>query len=135
MIGMGKKKTTNNSSTTTTTTTTTEAGFRPAVTSERFRRLLKLVQYLGESPRTREQILAHLDLDIRGFYRDLELLRAVDIKVTLDKGNYHLSESLDEVTPRLPFPDPRLTLGEIRQLAKGRTKLHTHLQEQIDQLS
>ena len=107
---------------------------RHAVTAERFRRLVRLVQLLGEAPRTREQLLAHLGLDIRGFYRDLELLRSTSVTITLSKGLYHLAGSRDEVLPRLPYPDPRLTLGEMRRLARGRSHLHETLQEQIDGL-
>lgn len=107
---------------------------RHAVTAERFRRLVRLVQLLGESPRTREQLLAQLELDIRGFYRDLELLRAMNVTITLSKGFYHLVGMLTDVLPRLPYPDPHLTLGEIRLLARGRSHLHGTLQEQIQGL-
>ena len=34
----------------------------------------------------------------------------------------------------MPFPDPHLTLGEARQLAKGRSCADRYLQEQIDRL-
>ena len=107
---------------------------RHAVTAERFRRLVQLVQFLGEEPRSREQLLAHLNLDIRGFYRDLELLRTTSVTITLSHGKYHLLGSLDDVLPRLPYPDPRLTLGEMRRLARGRSHLHEALQEQIESL-
>ncbi len=107
---------------------------RHAVTAERFRRLVQLVQSLGEEPRTREQLLAHLGLDIRGFYRDLELLRSMSVTITLSQGKYHLLGSLDDVLPRLPYPDPRLTLGEMRRLARGRSHLHETLLQQIEGL-
>lgn len=111
-----------------------ESAQRPAVTAERFRRLVRLVQYLGTAARTRAQLLAHLRLDIRGFYRDLELLRSVDVSVTLARGAYHLAGAVDDVLPRLPFPDPHLTLGEARHLARGRSRLHQRLQREIDAL-
>lgn len=107
---------------------------RHAVTAERFRRLVQLVQSLGEEPRTREQLLAQLGFDIRGFYRDLELLRSMSVTITLLQGKYHLIGALDHVLPRLPYPDPRLTLGEMRRLARGRSHLHETLQEQIEDL-
>jgi hypothetical protein len=107
---------------------------RPAVTPERFRRLYLLVQLLGEGPQTRDQILAHLALDVRGFYRDLELLRAVGITVTAEQGRYGLAEALAAAVARLPFPDPHLTLGEARQLGRGRGKPQRRLQEEIDRL-
>jgi len=107
---------------------------RHAVTAERFRRLVRLVQLLGEEPRTREQLLAQLGLDIRGFYRDLELLRSMSVTIILSKGSYHLVGSLEEVLPRLPYPDPHLTLGEMRRLARGRSHLHETLLQQIEGL-
>ena len=110
------------------------SAMRPAVTAERFRRLVRLVQLLGEAPRNRGQLLAHLKLDIRGFYRDLELLRSMGVIITLSNGMYHLTGAPDDVLPRLPFPDPRLTLGEMRQLARGRSHLHEALQRQIERL-
>jgi hypothetical protein len=107
---------------------------RPAVTPERFRRLYRLIQFLGEGPQSRERLTRHLDLDVRGFYRDLEVLRAADIHIVLAEGRYSLAEDLEEVVARLPFPDPRLTLGEVRQLARGRSKTHRRLAGQIDDL-
>jgi predicted DNA-binding transcriptional regulator YafY len=104
---------------------------RPAVTPERFTRLYRLLSLLGEAPRTREQITHELGLDVRGFYRDLELLRAVGIEVQMREGQYTLDESAEAAIARLPFPDPHLTLGEARQLARGRTKLHQALQQRI----
>ena len=107
---------------------------RHAVTAERFRRLVRLVQWLGEGPRSREQLLAHLGLDIRGFYRDLELLRSMGVRISLSEGLYHLIGMLDDILPRLPYPDPHLTLGEMRRLARGRSHLHGILQEKIEEL-
>jgi hypothetical protein len=72
-----------------------------------------------------------LRLDVRGFYRDLELLRAVGIAVPLRDRRYTLDETVAAATSRLPLPDPRLTLGEALQLAKGRTPAHRKLKEQI----
>ena len=107
---------------------------RHAVTAERFRRLVRLVQLLGEVPRSRAQLLAHLGLDIRGFYRDLELLRSMSVTIILSNGMYHLLGSLNDMLPRLPYPDPHLTLGEMRRLARGRSHLHETLQGQIEGL-
>lgn len=107
---------------------------RPAVTPERFRRVYQLIQFLGEAPRTRDQILAHLGLDVRGFYRDLELLRSVGVIVLAEKGRYALREPMAGVVARLPFPDPHLTLGEARQLARGRGETQRRLQDEIDRL-
>ena len=65
-------------------------------------------------------------------YRDLEALRSVGIEVELGNGRYRLVQSLTQVLDQLPFPDPGLTLGEARTLARGRSpghkKIRAHLQ-------
>src|SRR4051812_34975434 len=85
---------------------------RAAVTAERFGRLHRLVVALGQAARTRAWLLKELKLDVRGFYRDLEVLRGAGIEVALGAGVYALSLDAAEAEARLPFPDPRLTLGE-----------------------
>jgi predicted DNA-binding transcriptional regulator YafY len=111
-----------------------ETTARPSLTAERFTRLHRLVLYVGASARTRDELLAQLGLDVRGFYRDLELLRGVGIDIQFTGGKYNLVEPAQTAAARLPYPDPRLTLGEMRQLSRGRSRLHQQLQEQIDQL-
>jgi hypothetical protein len=106
---------------------------RVAVTADRFTRLCRLLSLLADAPRTRDRLTRDLDLDVRGFYRDLELLRAAGIAITLHDGEYALSDALDTAVARLPFPDPHLTLGEARQLARGRSRSHQYLQSQIDE--
>ncbi|MFQ3591924.1 MAG: hypothetical protein SNJ82_01910 [Gemmataceae bacterium] len=105
---------------------------RLAITPERFVRLYRLVGELGGGPRTRSALLKTLKLDVRGFYRDLETLRAVGVQVVLREGLYYLEGNAGVARARLPFPDVRLTLAEAQQLAKGRTAIHRWLQEQIE---
>jgi biotin operon repressor len=105
-----------------------------AVTAERAARLYRLLQLLGRSPQTREALTRRLKLDVRGFYRDLELLRAAGIDVPLREGRYTLTAKPEDAVARLPFPDPRLMLGEARQLARGRTAVHRKLKELIDRI-
>jgi predicted DNA-binding transcriptional regulator YafY len=107
---------------------------RPAVTPERFGRLHRLVRFLSEGPRSRDQLTSHLGLDVRGFYRDLEVLRAFGVEIVLEHGQYALSAAGEEALEQLPYPDPHLTLGEMQRLAKGRTAVHRKLSEQIEQL-
>ena len=104
------------------------------VTAERAARLYRLLELLGQKPQTRDVLRKRLKLDVRGFYRDLELLRSSGIKLPLIKKRYVLEEPVAEVISRLPFPDPHLTLGEAIQLAKGRTQAHRKLKEQIEQI-
>lgn len=105
-----------------------------AVTAERAARLYRLLQLLGKGPQTRAALARHLRLDVRGFYRDLELLRAAGIAVGLEARHYVLEQPLDQALSRLPFPDPHLTLGEAQQLAKGRSAAHRKLKDMVRQI-
>ena len=104
------------------------------VTSERAARLHKLLKLLGTGTKTRATLIRKLKLDVRGFYRDLELLRAANIPVSLQARGYVLEEDVDVAVSRLPFPDPHLTLGEAQALAKGRSAAHKKMKQQIDQI-
>jgi hypothetical protein len=89
---------------------------------------------VGARKLTRTVLLQRLKLDVRGFYRDVKLLREVGIVVTLRQGKYVLEGEADEAIERLPFPDPHLTLGEARQLARGRSAIHRKLKGLLDQI-
>jgi hypothetical protein len=104
------------------------------VTAERAARLHRLLRLLGTNPLTRDQLMRRLRLDMRGFYRDLELLRASGISVSLAGSRYTLDQDTAVAVARLPFPDPRLTLGEALQLARGRTLAHRKLKQQIEEI-
>ena len=52
--------------------------------------------------------------------------------MTLAEGQYALEGDADTAIDRLPFPDPHLTLGEARRLARGRSAAHRYLQGRID---
>ncbi len=71
---------------------------------------------------------------MRGFYRDLEVLRSAGVSVEFVKRRYTLKDAPAKAVERLPMPDPGLTLGEARQLARGRTKAHQKLRAQIRQI-
>jgi hypothetical protein len=104
------------------------------VTSERFTRLYRMVRLLAASPQPRESLAKRLHLDIRGFYRDLEVLRTAGIVVRVAGGRYGLVGKAEEALTRLPFPDPHLTLGDVRALGKGKSPAHAKLREQIGRL-
>ena len=104
------------------------------VTSERAARLYRLIKIVQSKPLTREALRKRLRLDLRGFYRDLELLRDAGIELALVKRKYVLPDRVNHVLVRLPFPDPRLTLGEAVLLSKGRSKAHKKLREIIDEI-
>jgi predicted DNA-binding transcriptional regulator YafY len=104
------------------------------VTTERFIRLYRLVQLLAAAPASRETLARRLHLDVRGFYRDLELLRSAGISVTVSAGRYSLGAGGPTALSRLPFPDPHLSLGDAQALAKGRTAVHRRMGELIRRL-
>lgn len=101
------------------------------VTPERFVRLYRMVQLLAAGPQSREALARRLRLDVRGFYRDLDLLRSSGVAVSLESGRYTLEQKAVDALGRLPFPDPHLTLGEARALAKGRSQTHRSLAQTI----
>ena len=105
-----------------------------AVTADRAARLYRLLTLLSTGPQSRSAIVRRLKLGVRGFYRDLDALRAVGIVVDLVRGKYGLVNGTERIVSRLPFPDPGLTLGEAEQLAKGRTPAHAKLRKQIKQI-
>lgn len=105
-----------------------------SVSLERATRLYRLVELLGDGPRTRAQVLSKLKIDIRTFYRDLELLRECKVEVALDSRKYSLVPPVKEALLVLPFPDPCLTLGDAQQLAKGRSRIHQKLRDVLKQI-
>jgi hypothetical protein len=105
---------------------------RASVTADRFARLHLLLTLLSRSPQPRDVLVRKLKLDVRGFYRDLEVLRDAGVTVVLACGRYQLVEGLDEASKRLPFPDPLLTVGEALQLAQGRTAAHKRMRQLIE---
>ena len=107
---------------------------RPAVTAERFVRLHRLLHFLAAGAQTRARITRQFKLDVRAFYRELEMLRGAGIGVTLAEGRYSLAEDVTAAAARLPFPNPHLTLGEARLLAKGRGVAPRRLKVFLDAL-
>jgi hypothetical protein len=90
---------------------------------------------LGTGPKTRASLTAALKIDVRGFYRDLELLRAIGVSFTLQEGRYVLEDELEAGVGKLPFPDPLLTLAEARQLATGKGRTQAALAARIRSLT
>ncbi len=93
-----------------------------------------MLKLLSTGPQTRAGLVRRLRLGVRGFYRDLEVLRSVNIVIHLSKGKYFLEEDADKAITRLPFPDPLLSLGEARQIAKGRSAAHKKVRELLEQI-
>jgi hypothetical protein len=73
-----------------------------------------------------------MKVDVRGFYRDLELLRDLRIDISLGPDNrYSLPITLDESLARLPFPDPGLSVRDVLQLCNGSTAAHRKLKQSV----
>jgi hypothetical protein len=107
------------------------ASDRSGVTPERFERLVRLLQLLAEKPLSRDALTRRLAVDVRGFYRDLGLVRGAGVQVDLLDGRYRLASKLPSAVGLLPFPDPHLTLSEVRLLSRGRTPAHRKLRDQL----
>lgn len=104
------------------------------LTASRAARLYRLLTLLGTGPQTRAALLRRLKLDVRGFYRDLESLRALGIDVTTsgDEPKYALAGELDDALAKLPFPDPGLNVRDALQLANGTTAAHRRLKQRVN---
>ncbi|MFL5242759.1 MAG: hypothetical protein ACJ8FY_11680 [Gemmataceae bacterium] len=105
-----------------------------SVTAERAHRLHRLLSLLARAPQSRTFLTKRLKLDIRGFYRDLEVLREAGIEVHLNARKYVLGLGFKKAVDLLPFPDPHLTLGEAAILVKGPSKAHRKLREQLKEI-
>ena len=105
-----------------------------SITVDRAQRLYRLVRLLRSAPQTRGSLTRKLRIDVRGFYRDLELLREAGINIPFHDQRYSLDENIREVVERLPFPDPHLTLREAKDLVKGGTPAHRKVRRLIKQV-
>src|SRR5262245_18238787 len=104
-----------------------------SLTAHRAARSYALLTLLGDGPQARQQLLRRLKIDVRGFYRDLEALRGLNIEVHIgDDNRYALLGELDDALARLPFPDPGLNFRDVQQLAKGDTAAHRKLRKRIN---
>ena len=104
----------------------------PAVTAQRAARLYRLLSLTAEKAQTRTALLRKLRVDLRGFYRDLEMLRSLGIGIPADGDRYQLLGTLDDALARLPFPDPGLSLREALLLCNGRTDAHRKLRTRVN---
>jgi biotin operon repressor len=105
-----------------------------AITATRATRLYKLLTLLDGSTRARTTLLKKLNIDIRSFYRDVELIRELGIVVESQGDRYRLVSTLDSALDLLPFPDPGLSFRDVMQLSQGaktvsQKKLRTRLSE------
>jgi hypothetical protein len=88
-----------------------------------------LIQLLGAGPRERSALLKALRVELRGFYRDLELLRDAGVALKVRGHRYELDLPPRKAVRLVPFPDPGLTLGEVELLARGKSSAHAKLKK------
>jgi hypothetical protein len=91
------------------------------LTSARATRLYKLLSLLEGSTRARATLLKKLKVDLRGFYRDVEVLRELGIKIEVEGDRYTLGTTLNEALALLPFPDPGLSFADVLNLSQDGT--------------
>ena len=104
-----------------------------SLTSLRAARLYRLLTLLRNGPQTRAALLRRLKLDVRGFYRDLESLRALGIEVNVgDDTKYTLEGEVDDALAKLPFPDPGLNVRDALQLSVGSSSAHRKLKQRVN---
>lgn len=106
-----------------------------SVTAARVARLYSFIRLLAKGPVFRSILLRKLGLNQRGFYRDIELLRAVGIRVHPDEGRYSLRPGFGAAVNLLPFPDPQLSLGQAQRLCRGKTSAHQALRRRVAQIT
>jgi predicted DNA-binding transcriptional regulator YafY len=79
--------------------------------------LHRLARLLDEAPRSRAELIELLQIGLRTFYRELELLRRCGVKIRLIGKKYQLRGTLAQAETQLPFPDPRLSFAEMAELS------------------
>jgi predicted DNA-binding transcriptional regulator YafY len=105
------------------------------VSAQRCARLYKLLSMLRRGPRSRDELSRAVRLDLRGFYRDLKMLRGLGVRIASRGHRYVLAQTFERAISKLPFPDPRLNLHEAIQLAVGRTTAHAKLRREIRKIT
>jgi len=67
---------------------------------------------------SREVLIDRLEIGLRTFYRELDLLKKCGIKVKRAGKTYLLRSTMADAEARLPFPDPQLSFAEMAELAR-----------------
>jgi hypothetical protein len=62
--------------------------------------------------------VSELQIGVRTFYRELQLLERCGVRVRQRSRLYVLMATADEAEGRLPFPDPQLSSAEMAELAR-----------------
>lgn len=106
----------------------------PSVTPERATRFARLIKLISKTSRERDALLDKLDVDLRGFYRDVRTLRGLSIDIKNRGSVYFLGEDADDARAKLPCPDPQLTVAELRMLTRGTTDAHRKMKRLLESI-
>ncbi len=98
---------------------------------ERAARLCRFITLLSEKSRSRKSLCRELQLHVRGFYRDYNLMVRFGIEVTCLDGIYTLKQPKKEALKLLPLPDPCLNMYEAIELSKGKSSAHQKLRKTL----
>ena len=103
------------------------------LTPERATRLYKFLSLLESGPKTRPQVEKKLKVSLRTFYRDLEVLRALDIDVGYQDKKHVLNDR--DWKSKLRVPDPCLSFAEAEALASGKSAANKKIAEMVGKLT
>lgn len=105
---------------------------RAQITLERASRLHHFVSLLGETPRPRDELLSRLAIGLRTFYRELELLKRLSIRIRFENRRYRLLGPVEAAAGDLPFPDPQLNFKEMKELSEHPGPAAERLRDLLD---
>lgn len=111
------------------------ADLRARLTPERAGRLYRLLKTIDHGAVPRASLLQRLEVGLRTFYRDLDVLRTCGIPIEAIGNGYTLPGGLANALHRLPFPNPSLTFADVMVLMRGRSKVHLRLAEMYRQIA
>jgi predicted DNA-binding transcriptional regulator YafY len=102
---------------------------KSSVTVERASRLAKLLKLTAsKTPKTRDDLILRLKVNVRGFYRDVKLIRECGVQLSAEKDKYHLTEDLSSAQGKLPCPDLGLSVSDLQSIARGSSDTHKRIQ-------
>ena len=104
-----------------------------SLTPERATRLYQFLSLLESGPKTRPQLEKKLKIGLRTFYRDLEVLRAMDIDVATQNKKHVLNDR--DWKSKLRVPDPCLSFAEAEALASGKSAANKKIAAMVADLT
>jgi predicted DNA-binding transcriptional regulator YafY len=96
----------------------------PSMTPDRARRLVRFLMAIRGRLITKDALATRLDIDDRGFYRDLRTLRGFGIVIEQQDGRYRLDMPFESALRHVPAPEIKLSLRDMIDLSRGSTSTH-----------